>query len=217
MGQIFHPSANSLVRAGLGLLVILALLALSSVLLVERSPINTLVGVALSQPVPFSHAHHVQEIGIDCRYCHSTVEDEAFAGVPATERCMHCHSQIWADSPMLAPVRESFATGIPLQWARVHDLPDYVYFNHSIHVSKGIGCSTCHGQLDRMPLTAKAESLNMDWCLACHRHPAPSLRPVGATFDMDWSRNIETPTATGLMERNGVQTQGLTNCSACHR
>ena len=129
------------------------------------------------QPIPFSHAHHVGGLGIDCRYCHTSVETSSFAGIPPTKTCMNCHSQIWSTSPTLEPVRESFRTGVSIQWTRVNDLPDYVYFNHSIHVNKGIGCESCHGRVDRMPLTWQENSLQMDWCLDCHRDPGKHIRP----------------------------------------
>ena len=142
--------------------------------------------IPFQQPVPFSHKHHVSDDGIDCRYCHTSVEKSSFAGLPPTETCMTCHSQIWTDSPMLAPVRASFATNTPLKWNRVHDLPGYVYFNHSIHVAKGIGCSTCHGRVDQMPLTRKTETLYMKWCLDCHRNPQKYIRPRDKIYDMAW-------------------------------
>lgn len=187
-------------------------------LFVDRSPYVTYVGVALAQPVPFSHEHHVSRLGIDCRYCHQSVEKSATAGMPATETCMHCHVQIWSDAPMLAPVRESFDTGIPIQWTRVHDLPDYVYFDHSIHVAKGIGCVTCHGQVDRMPLTWRESTLHMGWCLDCHREPEKYIRPREFVFDLTWTPG-ENQLEIGrrLVEAYGIDKEGLTNCSICHR
>ncbi len=153
MPQIFHPSTNTIAKASVfgGLLLIAAAVYAGNAFL--RSSYVTQVDVVRDQPVPFSHDHHVSGLGIDCRYCHSTVETSAFAGMPATEVCMGCHSQIWKDSPLLAPLRESHRTGKPLAWTRVYDVPDFVYFNHSIHVAKGIACQSCHGPVDRMPLT----------------------------------------------------------------
>jgi hypothetical protein len=172
--------------------------------------------VVREQPVPFSHKHHVSGLGIDCRYCHTAVETSSFAGIPPTETCMSCHSQIWFDSPMLEPVRASFQTGRALHWTRVHDLPDFVYFNHSIHLEKGVGCSTCHGRVDQMPLTLAEHSLLMEWCLDCHRMPERFVRPRGYIFRMDW-----TPPANQLtLGRRLVKEYGirkLTDCYTCHR
>ena len=168
------------------------------------------------QPVQFSHKHHVGDDGIDCRYCHSTVETTASAGMPATQTCMNCHSQIWSDSPYLEPVRESFRTDTPLRWTRVHDLPDFVYFNHSVHVKKGMGCSTCHGRVDRMPLVYQKASLQMEWCLECHRNPARFVRPREAVFQMDYeppSNQLEL----GAQLVKAYDIRSLTNCSTCHR
>src|SRR5438874_9464915 len=171
MPQIFHPSTNTISRVSIaGLIGVLGLTAAVAGGFFESTYL-TGVNVPQDQPVPFSHQHHVGGLGIDCRYCHTTVETAAFAGMPASETCMSCHSQIWKDSPLLAPVRDSFRTGKPLVWTRVHDLPDFVYFNHSIHVAKGIGCESCHGRVDQMPLMRKDASLLMEWCLHCHRHP----------------------------------------------
>src|SRR6478672_6493065 len=186
MAQIFHRSANTLARVSiLGLVVLLA--GLGAIMSeVQRSAHVTRQDEARVQNPPFSHEHHVSGLGLDCRYCHTTVEKSTFAGMPATEICMGCHSQIWKDSPMLEPVRESFRTGTPLKWTRVHDLPDFVYFDHSIHVNKGVGCTTCHGQVDRMPLMWQASSLQMEWCLDCHRNPEQYVRPRDAVFRVDY-------------------------------
>lgn len=183
------------------------------------SPYATDVDVPFNQPVPFSHKHHVTDDGIDCRYCHTSVEKSSFAGLPPTETCMTCHSQIWTEAPALAPVRASLATNTPIEWNRVHDLPDYVYFNHSIHVAKGIGCSTCHGRIDQMPLTRKTQTLYMKWCLECHRDPQKYTRPRDKIYDMTWQpakdRHLE---GARLVTQYHVDTSGrLTNCSVCHR
>jgi len=177
------------------------------------------VGVARRQPVPFSHKHHVGDDGIDCRYCHTSVEESAFAGIPPTKTCMNCHTQIWADSPMLEPVRESWRTGRSLEWVRVHKLADFVYFNHSIHVNKGVGCSTCHGRVDQMPLIAKANSLYMEWCLECHRAPERFVRPREYVFSMEY-QPPEDQLSLGrkLVKEYRIQsTAYLTSCSTCHR
>src|SRR5689334_1771480 len=182
MAQIFHRSTNTISRFTIfGSLVVVAV-GLWAALQLERSPYTTFAGVARPQPVPFSHEHHVRGLGIDCRYCHTSVEKSGFAGIPPTETCMTCHSQIWTDSPMLEPVRTSLRTNTPIRWNRVHDLPDYAYFNHAIHVNKGVGCVSCHGQVDQMPLTWKAEPMTMEWCLSCHRNPENHLRPVAEVF-----------------------------------
>jgi hypothetical protein len=168
--------------------------------------------------VPFSHKHHVTGMGIDCRYCHTTVETSAFAGIPPTETCMTCHSQIWTEAPILEPVRASYRDNTPIEWNRVHDLPDFVYFNHSIHISQGIGCQTCHGQVDQMPLTWKVNSLNMEWCLECHRDPAQFIRPRDQVFNMSYEPPADQETlGQRLVAEYEVETRQLTNCSICHR
>jgi hypothetical protein len=216
MPQIFHPSTNTISRVSIfgGALFLLGLLWV--LYGVNSSAYVTGVGVAVGQPVPFSHKHHVSGIGIDCRYCHTSVEQSAVAGLPPTETCMSCHSQIWADSPMLEPVRASFREGRPIEWVRVHDLPDFVYFDHSIHLKKGVGCASCHGRVDQMPLMWKVETLNMEWCLECHRHPERYVRPREEVFNMAW-----TPPADQLaLGRELVakyQIRKMTDCSTCHR
>src|SRR5438874_7858654 len=177
MAQIFHHSTNTLSRLSIfGAVFVLGFLAWAFAEL-DRSSYNTREHMAREQPVPFSHAHHVGGIGIDCRYCHTSVENSGFAGIPPTKTCMNCHSQIWSTSPTLEPVRASFREDRSINWTRVHDLPDFVYFNHSIHVNKGVGCESCHGRVDRMPLMFQENSLQMEWCLDCHRHPEKVLRP----------------------------------------
>src|SRR5215831_12681989 len=186
MAQIFHPSTNIIARVSIfGAAILLAAL-LWLVAAINRSSYVTQVGIVREQPVPFSHKHHVSGLGIDCRYCHDSVETSSFAGIPPTHTCMSGHSQWWTDAPMLAPVRESLATGQPLRWKRVNQTPDFVFFNHSIHVEKGIGCSTCHGRLDQMPITWKEHSLYMRWCLDCHEAPQKFLRPRDQIFNTEW-------------------------------
>jgi hypothetical protein len=185
-------------------------------LAIVRSPYATSAGVILEQPVPFSHKHHVAEAGIDCRYCHSSVETSPFAGIPPTETCMNCHSQLWTQSPMLEPVRASYRDGTPLVWNRVHDLPDFAYFDHSIHVRKGVACTTCHGQVDQMPLMDREATLHMEWCLECHREPGRFVGPrelvfASAGHPVDTSR---IPDADWLKE---YHVNNKTNCSVCHR
>jgi hypothetical protein len=185
---------------------------------INRSSYVTWAGVAREQPVPFSHRHHAGQLGIDCRYCHTSVETSGFAGVPPTKSCMNCHSQIWGDSPMLEPVRASFRTDQSIAWIRVHDLPDFVYFNHSIHVQKGIGCVSCHGRVDRMNLTWQDSSLQMEWCLECHRNPERHLRPRAHVFSMEWAPEIDQATlGRDLLKTYNIDVTHLTNCSTCHR
>jgi hypothetical protein len=216
MPQIFHPATNTLSKVSiLGALLILA--AIGWVLYAFiRSDYVTQVDVVRPQPVQFSHEHHVSGLGIDCRYCHTSVETSPFAGIPPTETCMNCHSQIWSDSPMLAPVRASFRTGRPLAWTRVHDLPDFAYFDHSIHVQKGIGCATCHGRVDRMPLAWRESTLQMQWCLDCHRRPERFVRPRDKVFDMTWEPPADRP-QLGIELVEHYKIHRMTDCSTCHR
>lgn len=216
MAQIFHPSTNTLSRLSIfGAAFFLAALAWALGVF-ARSSYVTDVQVARQQPVPFSHKHHVQGLGIDCRYCHTAVEKSSYAGIPPTSTCMNCHSQIWADSPMLEPVRESWRTGESLQWAKVHDLGDFVYFDHSIHVAKGVGCSTCHGQVDEMPLVWKTNSLYMEWCLECHRQPEAYVRPRSEVFNMDYQAPAnQLELGRRLVEEYDIQSR--IDCYTCHR
>jgi hypothetical protein len=219
MAQIFSRRANVHSRViifGLVLLVCGAGWATSAIF---WSPYTTYVDVPLEQPVPFSHKHHVGDDGIDCRYCHNSVEKSSFAGIPSTDVCMTCHSQLWTEAPLLEPVRRSLTTNKPLQWNRVNDLPDFVYFNHSIHVAKGVGCSTCHGQLDQMPLTWRTQTLYMKWCLECHRAPQKFVRPISQIYSLDWQPPPDQETqGVRLVRQYQIDATGrLTNCSICHR
>jgi hypothetical protein len=218
MAQVFPRSANWASKASILAVLLIVAGILGVVLNINRIYFVNMVNVPIDQPVHFSHKHHVTGMGIDCRYCHTTVEESAFAGIPPTETCMTCHSQIWTEAPILEPVRASFRDNTPIQWNRVHDLPDFVYFNHSIHVNQGIGCQSCHGQVDQMPLVAKAHSLNMEWCLDCHRDPAQFIRPRDQVFNMtyEYPANQET-LGKSLVADYDVQTSQLTNCSICHR
>jgi hypothetical protein len=220
MSQVFHPAANALARGTVfgGLFAVAAAAWAGAAFL--RSPYVTQVNVVRDQPVPFSHDHHVAGLGIDCRFCHATVETAAFAGMPSTEVCMGCHSQIWNRSPLLAPLRESLQSGQPLAWTRVNDVPDFVYFNHSIHVAKGIGCESCHGRVDRMPLARKAASMHMQWCLDCHRHPETAIRVPGEVFRFGRETAASSAAASDandLVDRYGIVTSQLTDCVICHR
>jgi hypothetical protein len=219
MAQVFHPSTNTIAKATIfgALFVIGAVSWIGAE--ITRSPYVTRVNLAREQPVPFSHEHHVAGIGIDCRYCHTSVENSSFAGIPSTKTCMTCHSQIWTNAELLEPVRQSWKTGQPILWTRVHDLGDYVYFNHGIHVQKGVACVTCHGRVDTMPLTWKTGSLLMEWCLDCHRQPEKFIRPREAAFKMDWAwPDDKSALEEGqkLVEKYQVKKDQLTNCSVCH-
>lgn len=197
MAQIFHRSANTIAKASIVGALLLVGGLLWAALEMQRSPYYTYAGVAKPQPVAFSHQHHVAGLGIDCRYCHTSVETSGFAGIPPTKTCMNCHSQIWTNAPMLEPVRASYRSGQSLTWTRVHDLPDYVYFDHSIHISKGVGCDSCHGPVDKMPLMYQHSSLQMEWCLNCHRAPEKYLRPhrvQGRDDDQIFNMAYEQPT-----------------------
>jgi len=182
MPQIFHRSFNSLAKVSIVAAILTVGGTIWLILTINRTPYITDQKLAPVQPVPFSHEHHVRGVGIDCRYCHSTVETGAFAGIPSSRTCMTCHSQIFNDVPMLQPLRDSFQNDKPLEWVRVHDLPDFVYFDHSIHVAKGVACATCHGPVEKMPLMWKEHTLNMEWCIECHRNPQGRIGMKEAVF-----------------------------------
>lgn len=216
MAQVFHPSADWVLR----LAVIGLVLGAAAGLVVWHGSLASQprVGAPVEQPVPFSHKHHVKEVGLDCRYCHSAVESSSFAGIPATTTCMTCHSQLFRTARMLAPVRRSLARDEPLMWIRVNRLPDFVFFDHRIHVHKGVGCRSCHGRVDEMQLTYRAEPLTMRWCLACHREPERYLRPREHIFDMDWQpQQDQLSLGRELVARYNVTSDRLTDCSVCHR
>ncbi len=232
MGQLFNPSANSVSRLTLLGLVLVAIGLFWFIEMMQRSSYYSQRDTVRSQPVPFSHEHHVGGLGIDCRYCHTSVESSSFAGIPPTKTCMNCHAQIWTNAELLNPVRESYRTGNPLRWTRVNDLPDYVYFDHSIHIHKGVGCSDCHGPVDRMPLMYPAATLQMEWCLNCHRAPEKFLRPRSQVFNIRYSRpSTRFPVVLDgkaftdqLTLGNYLKTkyylrsvQDIISCSTCHR
>jgi len=243
MSQIFHRSTNSLARATIfGAVFVIAGLVWVGYA-IQGSPFVTYAGVRKPQPVPFSHQHHVTGLGVDCRYCHTSVEDSSFAGIPPTKTCMNCHSQIWTNAKLLEPVRASYRSGESLQWTRVNQLPDFVFFNHSIHVAKGVGCNTCHGPVDQMPLMYQYASLQMEWCLDCHRDPGKNLRPRDQVFNMRYQEpSTGNPVSmdgktftdqdslgeyliskyqvrTGHLKTTDGQTtvSDITSCSTCHR
>lgn len=218
MPQIFSRRADTVVRLAMFAMVALPVILVTLATVVAKSGYVTGQNVTVAQPVPFSHQHHVGALGLDCRNCHTSVEKTRFAGFPPTETCMTCHSQLWTNAAMLAPVRTSLADNTPLHWNKVHKLPDYVYFDHSIHIAKGVGCSTCHGAVQTMALMRQAAPLTMGWCLDCHRNPERYVRPRSAVFDMSW-----TPPDNQLEEgrkrlaQYHIETKHLTDCSKCHR
>jgi hypothetical protein len=219
MGQIFPRNANLVARLSIFgvVLLVVELLLITNVYL--RSNYFRQINVAVEQPVPFSHQLHNGVLGVDCRYCHVSVAQSYFANIPATETCMTCHSQVATNSPALAPVRESYATGEPIQWVQVHDLPDFVYFNHSIHVNKGVGCSTCHGQVNSMPVVWQTQSFYMGWCLNCHRNPEEYLRPRDQVYNMEYVPDgDQLQIGRDLVREYGIMPANqLTNCAVCHR
>lgn len=216
MAQLFRPSSNTIAKVSIAAVVTLLGGTLCVGYIVDRGPWITSVRVAPAQPIPFSHKHHVKDDGVDCRYCHTSVETSSYAGLPPTETCMTCHSQIWSNASVTQQIRESWASGKSIEWTRVHDLPDFVYFNHSIHIDKGIGCSICHGQVDEMPFMFKVNTLNMNWCLNCHRQPEKYIRPKSEVFNIDYVY----PSNQDELGRQLVkeyQVRSLTDCVTCHR
>jgi hypothetical protein len=218
MSPLFPRRANLFARLTLAIVVLIPIVAGGLGYYLVQSPLMTEVGVAKAQPIPFSHQQHVGDLGLDCRYCHIAVEASNTASVPATETCMGCHVEVTPDSPSLELVRASLDDAQPLEWIRVHSLPDYVYFNHAIHVTQGIGCETCHGRVDQMEVVAKAESLQMAWCLDCHREPERFIRPRDQVFTMGWTPDTDQATlGPQLVAEYGIHVSPLADCSACHR
>ena len=234
--QIFPRSSNAIARASLFAVVFLVAALFWAMAEFQRSPYVTYAGVRKPQPVPFSHQHHVTGLGIDCRYCHTSVETSSFAGIPPTKTCMNCHAQIWTNAAFLEPVRESFRTGKSIEWTRVNQVPNYVYFNHSIHIAKGVGCNTCHGPVDQMPLMYQYASLQMEFCLDCHRAPEKYLRPREQVFNMRYRPPVDDPLGKNSVEFEGKLYNGqielgnalkqayrvrsvndITSCNTCHR
>jgi hypothetical protein len=218
VAQIFRPGADTIARSSLIAIAVLPFAFAAACYAIALSPHMTDEGIVVTQPVPFSHQHHVGGLGLDCRYCHNDVETSAVAAVPPTETCMTCHSQIWTNAAILEPVRQSLASGTPLRWRRVNQLPDYVYFDHSVHIAKGVGCTTCHGDIEHMPLMRQAAALTMEWCLDCHRDPAPNLRALAEVFATDWRPpKDQDERGKRLMETYQIHVATLTDCSVCHR
>ena len=246
MNALFKPWSNTLARLSLAAAALGGAGAIGGMMLYVRSPLYTQQGDPIEQPVQFDHRHHVAEVGIDCRYCHTQVEKAASAGFPPTSLCLNCHAQVWNKSPKLAPVREAFFTNTPIQWEKVYKLPHFVYFNHSIHVAKGVGCATCHGRVDQMAAIEKFAPLSMGWCLECHRNPEKFIRPKDEVVNLAWaapddkesvvkelllhgtardegeaqalaSADPDPKTAFGLALKKHNDVHTRQSCSTCHR
>ncbi len=215
MANVFPRWSDTALRLALVGLALAAWALLGGPWLFMRTPFNTGQYFAVDQPVQFDHRHHVADDGIDCRYCHNTVDKSAYAGVPATELCMGCHSQVWRDSPMLEPVRKSYYSNRPIPWNRVNAVPGFVYFDHSIHVNKGVGCVSCHGRVDEQALVWQEQTLQMGFCLDCHRNPEPHLRPLDKITDLAWEPPKDPKYGRALAAQYG--TRKLDHCTACHR
>jgi hypothetical protein len=232
MGQIFHRSTNTISRVTILVAFFAVGVLLWFLIQMQRSSYYSHQDIVRAQPVPFSHQHHVGGLGIDCRYCHTSVEVSSFAGIPPTKTCMNCHAQIWTNASLLEPVRQSYRTGQSLVWSRVSQLPGYVYFDHSIHINKGVGCTECHGPVDRMPLMYPYASLQMEFCLSCHREPEKSLRPREQVFNMRYEQpSSQNPVSYDnrsfadqidlgkyLKSKYHLRSvQDITSCWTCHR
>ncbi len=216
MAQIFSPRANTILITIVITIVVGLILFFVSAPVIQSSEYITGVNLVPDQPVPFSHQHHAGDLGIDCRYCHQNVESSSFAGMPAASVCMHCHSQIWPKTAMLEPMRQAYETDAPLAWTKVYKLPDYVFFNHAIHINKGMGCSSCHGNVKQMPLMHKANSMQMKWCLDCHRNPEKFVRPKSEIFNADWVPPDDGGALAAKLVRE-YKIQKRTDCYTCHR
>jgi hypothetical protein len=214
--SLFRPRHNTLARLSLLIAAGAGAGGLGGVFLYVRSPLARGMEDPVEQPIQFDHRHHVRDVGIDCRFCHQTVDKSPHAGIPPTQLCLNCHSQIWNQSPMLEQVRRSYFEGKPINWAKVNDVPDFVYFNHAIHVNKGVGCVTCHGRVDQMAAVDKTQTMMMSWCLDCHKDPGRHLRPLDQVTNMEWKPEGDTKElAAALVEKNQVHTR--TSCTTCHR
>jgi hypothetical protein len=216
MAALFQRRANQTIRRGLLLVLVLVVGCPTALMAYVRSPYVTGEGYAIDQPIEFDHRHHTRDDGIDCRYCHHEVERSPWAGIPSTSLCMGCHSQIWNDSPQIEPLRRSYWSGTPVRWNRVHHLPEFAYFDHSIHVAKGVGCVTCHGRVDQMAEVRQVNSLQMRWCIDCHRDPTPHLRPPEEVTNMEWTAPGD-PRLFGAHIAAKLGVESLTHCTACHR
>jgi hypothetical protein len=216
MSALFSPKSDGTFRLVLAVVLLGAAGTIGGLMIFQRTPYGTGQAHEITQPVQFDHRHHVKDDLIDCRYCHSSVEKAASAGIPSTELCLNCHSQVWNKSPLLDVVRASWFKNQPIVWTRVHNLPDFVYFNHSIHVNKGVGCVECHGRVDRMPAMQQVQPLTMGWCLDCHRDPNPRLRPVEEITNMNWKPEGD-PVALGQELAKKYDVKPRVTCYTCHR
>jgi hypothetical protein len=214
--RFLFPRWTNLLAPASAVIAIGGLVYLTVLVTAVFHPRNSAIGYAPEQPVPYSHALHVGELGLDCRYCHTTVESSAHASIPTAQVCMNCHKTVHTESAKLLPVRESYASGKTIPWVRVHDLADYAYFNHSAHITAGVGCVSCHGRVDRMEVVSQQEKLTMSWCLDCHRNPEPHLRPAEFVTSMDWVPD-EDPTVLGARLRQVHDINPSTDCTTCHR
>lgn len=215
MAALFRPTANTTFRVALALLALGVVFVVVAPMVYVRTPKWRMQFDPVEQPVEFDHRHHVQDDGIDCLYCHDLATKSSTAGIPPTELCMNCHNQIWNQSPMLEPVRRSYFSGQAIPWNRVHDVPDFVYFEHSIHVNKGVGCATCHGRVDKMGRVYQVADLSMGWCLNCHRNPELYVRPLDRITDMTYEPQDQATLGPKLVKEYGIES--LTHCTACHR
>lgn len=215
MTQLFSANATAVTRLLLALGLLILLMVLGGLYIYSRSPLAAPHGQYLEQPIPFSHKHHVGNLNIDCRYCHTTVAQSRFAGMPDSQTCMSCHAQLWTHAEVLKPLRDSVAKQKPIAWRRVHDMPDYVYFSHRAHVNNGVACQSCHGRVDQMPLVRQAEPMTMRWCLDCHREPLENLRAPDQITEMGAAAPL--PDAEHLQELYEIHRERLTDCVTCHR
>lgn len=215
MAALFPRWSNTVARLTAGTLLATPIVGIGALMLYVRTPLVTGQAHPVEQPVEFDHRHHVGDEGIDCRYCHTTVESGPSAGIPSTSLCMSCHNQIWNKSPLTQVVRSHYFSDRPIPWNRVHNLPDFVYFNHAIHVNKGVGCSTCHGRVDQMAAVEQVAPLTMSWCLECHRAPEQHLRPLDQITSMTWEPSANPDEGKVLARTYGVHTR--TSCTTCHR
>jgi hypothetical protein len=216
MNLLFRPKHNTLAQISLFLVAAGAVGVPGGLMLYARTPYARQMQEPIEQPIQFDHRHHTRDEGIDCRYCHNTVDKSPSASIPPTQLCLNCHSQIWNKSPMLEKVRESFFQNKPIEWRRVNKVGEFAYFNHAIHVNKGVGCVSCHGRVDQMPAVEKAEPLTMGFCLDCHRHPEEHLRPIAEVTNMDWKpEGDQKELGQRLIVENDVHTR--TSCTTCHR
>jgi hypothetical protein len=220
MKQLFRPNANVFALVSIFVVAYIVVALLWFLIILDRSNYTRRVNIPVDQPVAFSHLLHTESLGMDCRYCHASAENAAYASIPPTDTCMTCHHEIKTNSETMVNVIESYETGMPIEWINVHDVPDHVYFNHSVHVNAGFGCTTCHGQVNEMPVVWREENLTMGWCLDCHREPAQYIRPVDEVWNMDYEMPRgaqQRDLGQQLVEENNIHPANLENCYTCHR